>query len=287
MLKPLLKLRFLWALVLVLISGSVSAQRDIVGASDPQQLERFPLSWIVSNSEREVPEYALATGPMKKLEGVIAPEQFQRISGLLNRVTYRIPDNHSPADAFRFYRQQLQALNAEILFQCSSRSCGSSNQWANNYFGVKELYGIDRTQSYLAASLGSQRVALYTVKRGNRRIYLHLDLIEPLAQSAASIRDDLAQKGFSWLDSGEDIQPLLELLSEDQSLRLLLVGYDRSAAQLPVAELTDRSQQSATQLRDRLVAAGLAADRFEVIAVGPAVPVVNPPAEQGVWIQQR
>ncbi|MCV6611089.1 MAG: DUF4892 domain-containing protein [Amphritea sp.] len=282
-----LKPHFLIAAMLFMLSSPVSAQRDVAGASDPQQLNRFPLSWIVSYSQNEVPEYALATGPMKKLEGVIAPEQFDRLSGQLNRITYRIPDNHSPADAFSFYQQQLEALKADILFQCSSRGCGSSNQWANNYFGVKELYGIDRTQFYLSASLGSQKIALYTVKRGNRRIYLHIDLIEPLAQSAASINDDLEQKGFSWLDNTDDIQSLLELLSEDGAIQLLIVGYEQGASGSDFAQLQSSSRQRADEFRNRLIDAGLSGERLEAVGVGPVMPVASPPSQEGIWIQRR
>lgn len=287
MLTGLLKSRFQIAIVMLLTSTLVFAQRDVSGAADPQRFERFPLSWIVSYSEHEVPEFALATGPMKKLEGVIAPEQFDRISGQLTRITYRIPDNHSSEDAFQHYLEQLQALSAEILYQCRSRSCGSSNQWANNYFGVKELYGITRSQYYLAASLGGQRVALYTVKRGNRRIYLHMDLIEPLTQGVASIADDLDQKGFSWLESSDDSDLLLELLSEDQSLKLLIVGYDRSDASVNYRLAVERSADRAKALLDDLVAAGVAVERLDSLGVGAAVPVVNPPAQQGIWIQRR
>lgn len=287
MLIDMYKWRVQVAAVMLCISGMVFGQSDIKDSSDPQRLERFPLSWIVSYKEQAAPEYSLATGPMKKIEGVIAPEAFDRISGQLTRITYRIPDTHSPDDVYRHYFQQLESLKANILYQCASRRCGSSNQWANNYFGVKELYGITRSQFYLAASLGTQRIALYTVKRGNRRIYLHLDLIEPQAQSVASVRDDLLQKGFSWLQSQEHEPLLLTLLNDDESLQLLIVGYDKAIPTGDSVQQTRRSAALAEALRQRLIVAGIASERLESMGVGPAVPVVRPPALQGIWIQLR
>ena len=54
---------FLPVVLMLLLSFTVHAETDVSGSSDPRQLPRFPLSWIVSYHTEAVPEYTLATGP--------------------------------------------------------------------------------------------------------------------------------------------------------------------------------------------------------------------------------
>lgn len=270
----------------LLLSFPALAENDVRGSDDPQQLPRFPLSWIVSYSEEKVPEYALATGPMKKLEGVIAPEQADSLKGLLTRITYRVPDTHTPENIFAYYLKNLQGIDAEILFQCSSRQCGSSNQWANNYFKVAELYGIDRTQFFLSATTGNMQLALYTVKRGNRRVYIHLDLIAPLEQTEASLAADLQQQGFSWLSSSENIEPLLNYLRNNPQQRVLIGSYNGSE-DASLNELLTMSKAAAEKVAGLLVSEGVDRQRIETVGVGPAIPLAKQDKASGLWLQLR
>src|SRR5690606_42021792 len=72
---------------------------------------------------------------------------------------------------------------------CSSRDCGRSSEWATDVFGIANLYGVEREQNYLAARLVADDkqhyVALYTIMRGNQRVYAHLHVIEPDADGQA------------------------------------------------------------------------------------------------------
>ncbi len=248
--------------LVLLLSVEVQAEEDVRGSEDPQHLPRFPLSWIVSYSEGKVPEYALATGPMKKLEGVISPEKINISKGLLTRITYRVPDAHTPKKVFAHYLKSLQNINAEILFQCSSRQCGSSNQWANNYFEVAELYGIDRTQFYLSAMTGNMQLALYTVKRGNRRVYIHLDILKPTQQTDESLAADLQQQGFSWLDDSENIAPIINYLVSNPQQKVLIGSYTYIQGK-DLSELLNLTQIAADSLAKQLVTAGVDAGRLK------------------------
>ncbi|MBN1008765.1 DUF4892 domain-containing protein [Amphritea pacifica] len=277
---------FLQVVLMLLLSTAVQAESDVSGSSDPRQLPRFPLSWIVSYNTRVVPEYALATGPMRKIEGIIAPEQDKRIKGELTRITYRVPDIHTPDQVFNYYLDLLKSMQAKILFQCSSRQCGSSNQWANNYFEVAELYGLDRTQFFLSASAGNLQLALYTVKRGNRRVYIHLDLIEPLKQTAETLAADLQQQGFSWLSDAEQLEPLIDFMSSNPQQKILIASYNRSEG-VATAELLELSYNASSEVKDLLVEAGIDAGRIDSIGVGPALPVIDREQASGVWIQLR
>ena len=179
--------------LMMLVAGSAFAESDLRGSSDYDGLKRYPLSWIVEYQSETSPDYLLALGKMKKKSGVIAPEASRRLSGQLRQITYRIPDGHSAVEAFDFIVGQLQQQKAEELFRCKSRQCGSSHQWANQVFGVSRLYGVDRTQSYIAVKLGGDYIAVYSVKRGNKRVYLQLDILSdkpPVAVEEPAISED-------------------------------------------------------------------------------------------------
>ena len=272
-------------LLVMLPATSLLAASDIRGSSDPDRLPRFPLSWIVGFSKQEIPEYRLATGPMKKLEGVIAPEQSRSVRGLLTRVTYRVPDSHKPAEVFQHYLSQLEQLQANILFRCSSRQCGSSNQWANNYFQVAELYGVDRTQFFVSAELGTVSLALYTVKRGNRRVYINLDLIAPVQQTAASLKAELDRVGFSWIADLNELSPLSDYLQQSDDQRVLISGYSLGSREQSLEQLIAESEQLAQAVAEQLIAQGVDPQRLRVTGVGPALPVADPEQQKGVWVQ--
>ena len=187
---------------------------------------------------------------------------------------------------FAHYLKSLQSINAEILFQCSSRQCGSSNQWANNYFEVTELYGIDRTQFYLSAMTGNMQLALYTVKRGNRRVYIHLDILKPAEQTEESLAVDLQQQGFSWLDDSENIAPIINYLVSNPQQKVLIGSYSYiQGKRLP--ELLGLTQVTADSLAAQLIKAGVDARRIEAVGVGPAVPIADRGRDAGVWVQLR
>lgn len=270
----------------LLFSFAAQAENDVRGSNDPQQLPRFPLSWIVSFSQEKVPEYALATGPMKKLEGVIAPEKTEIVKGLLTKITYRVPDTQTPENVFAYYLKNIESINAKILFQCSSRQCGSSNQWANNYFKVAELYGVDRKQFYLSATTGNMQLALYTVKRGNRRVYIQMNMIEPLEQTEASLSADLEQQGFSWLSSSENVEPLLNYLISNPQQKILIGSYNGSEGGA-LSELLSMSKTTADNVADLLLSRGVDPQRIETVGVGPAIPLPKQDKAAGLWVQLR
>ncbi|WP_417224466.1 DUF4892 domain-containing protein [Amphritea sp.] len=280
-----MRIRTLLPLGLLLLSFTVQAQSDVAGSRDPLQLPRFPLSWIVSFDEQQIPEYELATGPMRKLEGVIAPEQSKVIKGDLTRITYRVSDIHTPEQVFRYYLELLGSLKANILFQCSSRQCGSSNQWANNYFEVAELYGIDRTQFFVSASLGNLQLALYTVQRGNRRSYVQLDLIQPLQQSADTLATDIKQRGFSWLNEPDSAEPLLDYMMQNPTQQVLIGSYNKATG-VSLEEQLQQSTRAAQAFIAMLTGAGIDPARIATVPVGPALPV-DAPLVSGLWVQLR
>ena len=79
---------------------------------------------------------------------------------------------------------------AQRLFSCDARDCGSSNEWANGVFNVRELYGPDRNQVYRAYVIEQAEhwsyIALYLIERGNQRSYVHIDHLRVQGVGAGS-----------------------------------------------------------------------------------------------------
>ncbi len=167
--------------LLLVLAVPATANTDQRGSQDHPLFERYPLSWIVDYRREIKPEYMLATGPMLKVNGRVQVESEERLRGQLWQITYQLPAEHHPREAFAFMREQLAGYEAEVLFQCRARACGDSAYWANQVFRKANLYGLDREQDYLAARFSQNGndiyVALYSVLRGNKRAFLHLEVM--------------------------------------------------------------------------------------------------------------
>ncbi|MEH6822897.1 MAG: DUF4892 domain-containing protein [Motiliproteus sp.] len=260
----------------------VSAAEDRPGASDLESVMRYPNSWIVDYSQAPVPEYRLATGSMKKINGVISPELSQYISGQLTRITYQLPSGHNSTDAFNHFKRQFDNLGPEVLFRCKGRRCGNSNQWANVQFGISRLYGVDREQFYLALKLpaiGSEParyLAFYTVMRGNKRVYAQLDLIQSSAAASgtAGFIAKLEQGLRVFRQPGQlsqaEVEPLRQHMTDQPALRLILVGHSDQGATPELYRAT--SLALAETLRQQLLAQGLDGSRLTAYGVGFLAP---------------
>ncbi|OMH38719.1 DUF4892 domain-containing protein [Motiliproteus sp. MSK22-1] len=273
-------------------ASMVSASVDVSGSADSDVLERYPLSYIDQYTQLLVPEYRLALGRMKKVNGVISPEKAEYIDGQLTRITYRIPSGHSSKAVFEYFQRQLESIPHDVLFSCEERNCGSSSEWANSQFGIAKLYGVDREQYYLAAKLNLDEgvtVVLYSVRRGNRRVYLHLDVIRPAAAVAgdegvmavdAVIRrlqqgDRVAVLDKDWKASELKVlaDALLSLLSERPLSDIWLIGHQEKRG--PFERLQNDARVYAENLKEMLVGLGVQEARLRTFGVGPLAPAYN------------
>jgi len=265
--------RICWLLIAAALSTAVLAQSDVRGSSDYPLLKRFPLSWIEGYQQRHTPEYLLMLSELKRVNNVVVADRRKPLEGELTRITYRIPEPHLPIDALNHFRQQIEAQGGEVLYHCNGRDCGSSHYWANDFFGISQLYGLDRTQYYLAARLGSDYLALYPVQRGNRRVYLQLDVIA--AQGADDLKQQLTIAGYATLSlegraALEVVDRLVQLLAEFPSgdRFWLVVHQQGSDTEAAIAA----SQRYAQQLADGVREAGY--EGIGALGVGPLVPPV-------------
>ena len=114
------------------------------------------------------------------------------------RVTYQVPAGTPRDEVIGHYRR---ILGADTLYSCDGFDCGRSNAWASLVYGQAVLYGPDRNQSYIAADFGGQLVSAYVIERGNRRIYAHVEVLQPVeavsASANAKLTERLAGDGFS------------------------------------------------------------------------------------------
>jgi|TARA_B110001469_G_scaffold124617_1_gene138628 hypothetical protein len=153
-----------------------------LGAQAGVTLEITKNSRLVNQTQLETPYYILPTGSMRKVNGVVKAEYNLELSGQLTRYTWDMIPGLSAKTSHHKALKELQLADAQVIFQCQGRSCGSSHKWANEVFGESRLYGLDKQQSYAAlkqkTATGSNYFALYSTERGNKKVYLHLEMIQ-------------------------------------------------------------------------------------------------------------
>jgi hypothetical protein len=107
------------------------------------------------------------------------PESVIRLNGDHFTSLYKINRNALLSDVYTHYRAQMMSDGQSILFECESRSCGSSNAWANDFFGDYLLNGADQNQ-FLLVVKNKQDVyqVLYVNRRGAGDVMVRLDEVK-------------------------------------------------------------------------------------------------------------
>ncbi len=244
-----------------LLSGSVSAEP--YGAADYPDIKRFPYSDIVQYSNAAESDYRFILGGLEKVNGVLRPEKEERVEGQLTQITYQIPENHLASEAFDFYLDQIKALGAEVLFECQGRACGSSNHWANDIFGYFRLYGPDVGQSYAAARADKRYFSLYSITRGNKRVFTRLEVVEapgtsvpvPSAASVVAIP----------ITTAADISQLAIHLKQSGDV-VWLVKYAFEGA-TKTAQM-DYAREQLTEVQNQLIALGVTPQQIRIHPLG-------------------
>ena len=163
--------------VLALLSTPGWAADDVAGSVDLEGLERFPRAWIVAferNEEFAPREFVISA--VEKIRRELRIEHKLRVEATKLGITYQMPAGTPLAEVIGHYQQ---ALGPQALFSCRGRDCGRSNGWANQVFGQAVLYGPEANQFYIAADRGAGLVAVYVIERGNKRIYAHVEALQP------------------------------------------------------------------------------------------------------------
>ncbi|MEZ5557457.1 MAG: DUF4892 domain-containing protein [Pseudomonadales bacterium] len=286
---------FRWCLIcltgLMAVAAAQASTVDLVEGRDPAELPRYPHAWIVDYAvDGEVLPRDFVTSRVDRIRRDLYLEGARRIEATLERVTYQLPEGTPPQDVAAHYAQ---LLGDAVVFRCSGRDCGRSNDWANQIFGRAMLYGPDANQAYLAAEIGDQLLMLYVIERGNKRVYAHLELLSPQGRRGAAVADGGAQpeaagrRAFRWRElegvvpdadgvlgptALERLQTLAAAMADagglDPRAELYLVCHLYGVG--PVVELRARSvrcaDSAAAQLADSL------GRGVEAFGAGPLLP---------------
>ncbi|UYM15708.1 DUF4892 domain-containing protein [Endozoicomonas euniceicola] len=242
-------------------------------------LQPYPAASVDRRVNEQRSNHPVVSSPMKKVNGVVLADDMQRLDGNLERRVYQLPSGHDSNDGYQFFIEQLKALNVEPLFSCNSFGCGDSNFWANNIFRVSTLYGMNKEQHYfLGKKVRPGEVvyySVYSVKRGNRRVYTLVDefTVEsgPLAGSddtPMAFYIDRLPVNAGQLSRNDTYREVLSALRRHDERQLLatielsvILSEGVKGADEQVATL--RRQQA--MLQEQLKADGIRSDRYRIL----------------------
>ncbi|MGF6113824.1 DUF4892 domain-containing protein [Pseudomonas sp. ADAK2] len=234
---------------------------DVPGSQDLPIVPRLADAQIVDYRPTVELERIYPLGSIRKISGQLRFDGQVSARGQTTSVTYELPPEHSSTEAFTAAREALQKQGAELLFWCQARDCGESSLWANEVFGNSKLYGADEQQAYLLLRLAAPKdnslVALYSITRGNRKAYLHVEQFE----SAAPLGDLLPTSATllrQLKSTGELDFPKLSADPDDTWLRLISRGLN-----LDTTLRVSVSGAKAEAWRQSLIAQGVRAARME------------------------
>ncbi|PYC13590.1 DUF4892 domain-containing protein [Pseudomonas mosselii] len=200
-------------------------------------------------------------GPLRKISGRLRVDDKVESRGQVSSVTYELPVERSAREAFTSAREALQQEGGYPLFWCQGRDCGEASLWANDVFANARLNGGDEQQAFIllrrSAEEADTLVALYSVTRGNRRAYLHVEEFvagSPLGEllpTAATVLRELRDTGK--LDYPD--------LAEPQATWATLLARSLNLDSTLRASLSGKGAQA---WREQLVKAGVRSNRLEV-----------------------
>jgi hypothetical protein len=234
-------------------------------ASAPLLAEGLPVpvdAKVVDERPALVQERIYPLGGLRKISNQLRVEGKIESRGEVSSVTYELPRERSANEAFTAARETLQKDGGYPLFWCQARDCGENSLWANEVFKSRQLSGSDEQQAFIllrrSAEQSNTLIALYSITRGNKRAYLHVEqfvaeapLGELLPTPATVMRELLDTGKLDYPDlSGEPPQTWVTLigrsLNNNSTLRVSLSGSQAQA------------------WREQLIKAGVLAARLEV-----------------------
>ncbi|MHC8331927.1 DUF4892 domain-containing protein [Pseudomonas sp. LB3P25] len=238
---------------------------DVPGSQDLPIVPRMADAQIVDYRPVAELERIYPLGSIRKISGQLRFDGQVGARGKTTSVTYELPPEHSSTEAFTAAREVLQKQGAELLFWCQARDCGESSLWANDVFGNAKLYGADDQQAFLLLRLAAPQdntlVALYSITRGNRKAYLHVEQFD-----AAAPLGDLLPTSATLLrelkSTGELDFPKLTDDPDDTWLRLISRGLN-----LDTTLRVSVSGPKAEAWRQALIGQGVRTARMEAGSV--------------------
>ncbi|MAV26820.1 MAG: hypothetical protein CMQ05_12015 [Gammaproteobacteria bacterium] len=239
---------------------------------------RYPSAEVVSVSEdMTVASHELMLGAMRRNNTLVIPEDSRFAQGTRVATTYFIPSEQRP-DVVASYYDSLLTRDGTVLFSCSGRSCGSSNDWANGVFGESILYGPDQDQRYFIAEDDDTIRMVYIGLRGTRKLYVNVTEINTgnAVGSFANLAEQLIHDGRYVVDESRlsvELDTIAEWTASQNAYRFAVVVHERKRRGETVREAVSRTTTKAEQLMTQLVDRGVSSTRIEAYGVGPLSPI--------------
>lgn len=273
-------------LLLLGASDTGADTRTAASGGMPEWLQQYPHAQIVQQQVQQPDDYVLPLGRLRKVDGVWRAQKDLRLKGELHRTTWVLPEGQTVPMAGQYYEALLASHEAQRLFACAARACGSSNEWANGVFNVRELYGPDRNQIYRAYVIEHEThwsyIALYLIERGNKRSYVHIDHMRVEGAAVGSYLSLLEINRYLSVKRDELKQPqsltqkldaVAQYLAANPKHHVRLVGHAYGSGD--VKALQQSSLHLARQLAAMLKKSGVDEKRLQPFGVGPLAPRGN------------
>ena len=248
--------KFLTVLLIIFSASQAFAIKPISGSYQKHY----------ANAKKD--DHWLILGAIERIKGEVKPEAQERVSGKVQSWLWQIPAGHTSEEAFAQIKSQIDEESA-TLFECQGRSCGLSNDYANQVFQHSILYGRDSNQHYW---LGLDQVKkdtlwlIYSIQRSNKRVYVYVEKIALAKQESGVFDSYLESEGNkslfedryvvlsslqgSALLSDANISKVKKLLHENPTQKFALVVH--RYADMESQSLLDQTQQEAQGLVDQL-----------------------------------
>ncbi len=252
--------KFLTVILLIMAVGQTWAIQPVSGSYQKHYAtDRKADHWLI-------------LGAIERIKGEVRPEAEIRVSAKVQSWLWQLPAGITSEAAFDQIKGQVDA-DSVSLFECLGRSCGLSNDYANQVFQHSILYGRDSNQHYWLGldKIKNDRLWLvYSIQRSNNRVYVYVERID-LNAKEKGVFDQYIEKGenkslfetrysvlskltgSAQLNVGQ-IQKIKKLLQENPNKKFALVVHRYGPGENQ--SLLDQSQQEAQGLLDQLAATG-------------------------------
>lgn len=310
-------MRTLAGLAVAMLLTFTALAADLPGSSDHPLLPRYEGAEIIAYATQAFTDKAFLVGPAKAYGGLAKnTEATQVLEGKLTQLSYRAPEQRTPLEVQRNYRQAMQDAGFEVLFECERELCGGRN-FNHAVTSASAFREYQQDQRYLFAKLarpqGDVYAALYVVlnKGGGGpnkgRSMIQLDVLEQKAMEqrmqvveAPAMQADIDAKGKVALygilfdfdqasmraDSAAQLEEIAKLLKASPALKVLVVGHSDGKGALDYnRELSQRRAQSIVKALVEQYA--IAAERLTAVGVGMAAPVASNRSEEGRALNRR
>lgn len=237
-------------------------------------------------------DHWLVLGAVERINGVMTPEAQVRVPATVFSWIWQLPLGHTTDDAFDSMKKQV-SQQAVTLYECAGRTCGLSNDIANQVFSQPILYGRDGDQRYWIALESEQSDVVwlvYSSSRASKQIYVYVEKIQidkkyldqlfPFVQKGKQV--ELYKNGYIVLQSltsesvklsDQQIEWLKELLLTRGNDKFALVVH--RYGKVEDARLLDQTQSEAQGILDQLAKADGFIQHVYARGVGALAPRVN------------